>query len=349
MPGQDFIDDKLTPTQWMRAAIHESYHRVQSQMKKRQMDSSQIISADDDEHSNKEQGNDLSVTEEPRPNHMNWLDGRVVLFISDSIDRYNIQWFCSEFRDRHADPEAKFQEGKASHSVAACVVPSLNLTLLHWHLAGMTTYMPKWWWDSQNINDVPFEQRWNNTWNETFDALTSVNGKGPDLVIWQSNVWDRKNWLGTAKEHYGEKSQMAKYERPLVWDEVRFYAARVKKLLRFLRERLGEDVPMMLRTVTLDKQNMAKDVQTYEMDRINRVVGERFGVEPFEWGKIIAGHADLYRDSLHPGHGASSWLWSDMMLEYLARAVGAGTRGGARPEREPYFDGWDACHDQLMR
>lgn len=285
---------------------------------------------------------------EPKDPKLSWVDGRVVLLISDSVDRYNTQWFCNEFKERRYDEKATFHEAGKAHSTALCTVPSMNFTIVHWHLAGMTTYMPSWWWDSINIADVPFENRWDNVWNYTFNEIVSINGKGPDLVIWQSTVWDRKNWLGVAKEHYGEDHHMAQFTRQLVWDEIRFYAARVKTLIQMLQERLGKDVPMMLRTMTLDQKSMHKDIQPYDMDRINRVVGEKYGIEPFEWGRIIAGQSDLYRDSLHPGKGSSSWLWGTMVLEYLARAVGAGTDGGAREERARYFSGWNECHDELV-
>ncbi|KAF2100132.1 hypothetical protein NA57DRAFT_75632 [Rhizodiscina lignyota] len=246
-PEDSFLNHPFTPTQWMNLAIEESRSRTSG------------FAKDD---------------------RLSWLEGRVVLFLSDSVDRYNIEWFCDEFRKRANDTKAKFA------------------------------------------------------------VLTLSSGK--------PSVWDRKNWLGVAKEHYGVNSSMATFARQLVWDEIRFYAARAEKLIRFLQEKLGKDVPMMLRTITLDRDKMAKDVQPYDMDKLNRLIGEKHGIEVFEWGKIIAGHADLYKDNLHPGHGAASWLWSNMVLEYLARAVGAGTEGGARREREPYFDGWQMCHKQNM-
>lgn len=152
-----------------------------------------------------------------------------------------------------------------------------------------------------------------------------------------------------AKNHYGAEHPMGTIQRHIVWDELRFYTARVKTLLRLLKEKVGSDIPMLLRTSTLDRQKMANDNMSYDLDRINRALGEKLGIEPFEWGRLIAGNPKLYRDSMHPGKGPASWLWGTMLLEYLARAVGAGTEGGAREERAPYFDGWDVCHKELTQ
>lgn len=135
--------------------------------------------------------------------------------------------------------------------------------------------------------------------------------------------------------------------RHVLWDELLWYSARLKKLLRLVQNKFGKDVPMMLRTTTLDRDSMSKDNMPYDLDRVNRAISEKMGIEPFEWARMIAGNPSLYRDTLHPGKGPASWLWGTMLLEYLARAVGAGTAGGAREERAPYYDGWDVCHKEL--
>lgn len=311
-PDDDTLDHYLTPQQWMNTAIEEATRRNQGLSK----------------HGK---------------GQLSWLQDRFVLFISDSIDRYNVQHFCGEFSKR-AGEKTKFRDGKLPHTTSSCFIPSFNLTLLHWHLAGMPTYSPKWFPSKYKI--VPFEQRWEDLWIKTLDTVNKTDHR-PDLIIWQSALWDNKNFKLFAVENYGINSTMAKWTRRSVWDEIQFYTARAQKLMRFIREIYG-DVPMMLRTVTLNRSRMSKDVQSYVLDGINRAVAEKFDVEVFEWAKIIAGHGNLYQDELHPGKGPSSWLWANMLLEYLARAVGAGTKGGAPKKRAPFFDGWDRCHAHLV-
>lgn len=286
--------------------------------------------------------------DKPFRGRMSWMRGRVVLLVSDSIDRYMTQFFCEEMNVRAGDKGAKLKNGPRAHSWAECVVPSLNFTIVHWHMPGMLPYTPDWWYDRVNIPVVPFEERWDNPWNSTLDDITSISGHGPDLIIWQSGLWDRKSMPFMVKAHYGDETPLAAWTRPLFFEEVRFYAARAKQLVRFLKRKFGADVPMMLRTTTVDRKSMAKDVQTLAMDNAARAVAEHHGVEPFEWGKLVVGHPELYRDDMHLGQGPASWLWANMLLEYLARAVGAGSKGGGSKARAPYFDGWDKCARQLV-
>lgn len=48
---------------------------------------------------------------------------------------------------------------------------------------------------------------------------------------------------------------------------------------------------------------------------------ERLGLEVFEWGRLITGEAHEYIDDQHFRSGKTSWLFAQMILYYLHRAV----------------------------
>ena len=85
------------------------------------------------------------------------------------------------------------------------------------------------------------------------------------------------------------------------------------------------------------------DAMLIELNRLGRAVAENAGHEVFEWGRIMSGFAQYYKDNTHLDKGPASWLRGNMLLEYLARIAGIGDEDGS-----PYFDGWNACHDRLV-
>lgn len=197
----------------------------------------------------------------------------------------------------------------------------------------------------KDMKDIAFEERWESMWRPTLD--THVRGKEgrPDLVLWQNGLWDQRAVWEAGEAHFAaNESVMGLRERQLVWDEVRFVASRMQTFVRKLHEEFGEDVPAMWRAVTVHADSNATDANIYELDRIGRAVGQRNGHEVFEWGRLLTAMSMLYRDRTHVGKGPGSWLWGNMVLEYLARSAGVKDR-----ERSPYFDGWGACHKELAK
>lgn len=265
---------------------------------------------------------------------LSWLWGRRVLLIGDSIDRFMIEYFCQEMGYKFSYPQV--------HKNSICEIPSFNMTLVHWHLAGTPTYKAKWWWDSP-MKIVPFEERWEKEWAPTLSThVRGLDGRKPDLVMWQIGQWDKHNLFSMAESHFNESDFMRKDERPLVWQEIRFLAARYKKFISLIHNEFGSDVPAMFRALTADRSTDKSEMQLFEMDRLERAVAEWSGLEIFEWGRILTAFTGVYRDMRHVGKGPGSWLWGNMVLEYLARSAGVGDES-----RAPYFNGWQACHDEL--
>lgn len=264
---------------------------------------------------------------------LGWLWGRRLLIFGDSVDRYMIQFFCEEFGYTMQQP--------GPHRTATCEVLSLNLTLIHWHFAGSWTYRPDWWW-MDDMKEIPFEERWPKLWAPMLD--TTVRGRNgmPDLILWNNGLWDQRALWEAAEAHHKPDSILGRRERQLAWQEVRFIAARIQKFVQRIHEEFP-GVPTMFRATTIHRDSNARDANTLELDRVSRAVAERAGHEIFEWGRLMSAFSMLYKDNTHIGKGAGSWLWSDMILESLARAAHVGNSA-----RAPYFDGWDACHSRLI-
>lgn len=316
-PEWQFLELASTPKEWMKLAIAEHDRRTKSLEVEAQKQKAQDFLGVKDDGS------------------MGWLWGRRLLIIGDSVDRYMMQFFCEEFGRQMSQPKP--------HTTALCEIPSLNFTLIHWHFPGSFTYKPDWWW-MKDMKEIAFEERWKSMWAPMLD--THVRGKDgrPDLVLWQNGLWDQRALWEAGEAHFnGSDNVMGTRERQLVWDEVRFVASRMQKLAEKINGEFGADVPAMFRAITIHRDSNATDANLYELDRIGRAVGERNGHEVFEWGRIVTAMSMLYRDKTHTDKGPGSWLWGNMALEYLAR--GAGIRD---PERSPYFNGWGACHKQLV-
>lgn len=328
LPDDAILDSPLTPTEWMAVAVAEDHRRHLSRPKH----APGTTAAD---FISQRHGGSLA-----------WLWGRVVLLIGDSVDRTMLEHFCSEFR------ASVFAPGDA-HTYSSCAVPAFNLTLLQWHADGLLARRFEPYWDPLSTW-VAFEDRWTHVWNGSLAQSVGGNGRGPDLLLWQSALWDQRNFAELAKVRYGESSEGAEMSRAMSWAELRHYGARAAAVLAFLREKFGSEMPFMLRAATIHRDTPGMDMMVYDADRLQRALAERFGMEVFEWGRIVAGHTGLYHDYHHLGKGAASWLWGTMVLEYLARVAGVGAMrrgvvGGIVPdERARYFQGWKACHDELI-
>lgn len=328
LPEPEFLNGPLAPMPWMNLAIEEDRRRHLSRPKHAPgLTTSDFFS--------QRHGGDFG-----------WLWGRVVLLMSDSIDREMITHFCEEFGG------GVFEE-PAKHTTSWCTVPAFNLTLLHWHSDGLLRRRFEPYWDPFS-KWVSWEDRFEHVWNSSFERMVGVNGKGPDLVLWQSALWDQRNFAELGKLQFGEQHHMADMGRQMVWEELRHYGARARGFLEFLRKEFGREMPLMLRAGTIHRDTPARDLMVYDADRLERALAEQFGLEIFEWGRLVAGQTGMYQDYHHLGRGPASWLWGTMLLEYLARIANVGmSRRGVKSsivpgERERYFQGWMACHKELI-
>ncbi|EWZ45756.1 hypothetical protein FOZG_05984 [Fusarium oxysporum Fo47] len=313
-PEDEFVELASTPRQWLAEAIAESTRRKKA------------INANGETSVQ-------AFAEMKDGGGFGWLWGRRIILFSDSVDRFMMQFFCGEFKRGMKQPKP--------HTIASCDIPEFNLTFHHWHFAGSMTYRPDWWW-MDDMEEISLEERWDKYWTPLHDQVRGPNGH-PDLILWQNGLWDQRAfWEAGEANHEKDVYPMGTRVRQLVWQEIRFVAARIRTFVERIHTEFG-DAPVMFRAMTMHRESDARDASIYDLERLARATAEKAGHEVFEWGRLISSLSMLYKDQTHPGKGPASWLWGNMVLEYLARAGGAGDE-----KRKPYFEGWDKCHDKLV-
>ncbi|KAF4981036.1 hypothetical protein FZEAL_3088 [Fusarium zealandicum] len=321
-PEPEFLNLKSNPSQWMQKAVRENRRRIGAMNLSSDIQKPETF---------------LSMKDDAG---LGWLWGRRVVMFSDSVERYMTQFFCEEF-----EGVAKFPitHVSARQAKVICDVPAFNLTLVYLHSPGSFTYKPNWWW-IKPMEYVAWEERWDKHWRPHEEPIQGPNGR-PDLILWQNGLWDQRAFAEGGKANHGPKHVMAKMERQIQWQEVRFVAGRIKKIAQRLNDEFGAGAPIMFRSLTTHRTGGMKNTILLDLDRLGRAVAEEAGHEIFEWARIITLFSHLFQDEIHPAKGPASWLWGNMVLEYLARSAGAQVGGESRA---PYFDGWDACHPELL-
>ncbi|KAM0554622.1 hypothetical protein ACHAO7_003761 [Fusarium culmorum] len=318
---QEFLEGHEIPKQWMQIAVAEHKRRLKA------LDNPHATV--DDYASMKDQGG------------LGWLWGRRVVEFGDSVDRYEAKYTCREFDIEMYFPKVhpieKFPKG-------ICEIPTFNLTFVVFHSAGGFTYRPDWFWYKE-MRIIPFEERWKTVWKPHEAPIQGPNGR-PDLLLWQNGLWDQRGFQVGGKKHHEPNTTVGLWSRKLVWEELNFFTSRLRTYVQMLVDEFP-GTPMMFRTLTYHQHTGMSDAMMPEMDRVGRAMAAKYGHEVFEWARIIQLLGKHWADRTHPAEGAMSWLWGNMVLEYLARASGVGTNAGGE-KRYPYFEGWDACHEECL-
>ncbi|KAF5701567.1 hypothetical protein FGLOB1_10120 [Fusarium globosum] len=316
-----FFKGSDIPIEWMKLAVKEN--------KRRQEAMAHITNATSEDYHRMR--NDAEF---------DWLWGRRVVSFGDSVDRRAARYVCHEFGHDMVFPKLHEIE---QWPMGVCHIPAFNLTFTAFHSAGGFTYRPEWFWYKQ-MRIIPFERRWEELWQPHERDIRGPNGR-PDLILWQNGLWDQRGFqVGGQKLHEGQNVTLNARHRKMVWDELHFFLARTKKYAEMLIREFP-DTPMMWRSLTYHQKTGSGDIMVVEMDRLGRALAEQYGHEVFEWGRIISLMGNWYEDGTHPGEGALSWLWGNMILEYLARSAKSKLGGDYR---FPYFDGWERCHEELV-
>ncbi|KAK9358119.1 hypothetical protein V1504DRAFT_397591 [Lipomyces starkeyi] len=287
-----------------------------------------------------------------------WVHNRRVLLLSDSVDRYMTEYMCEELHGVFAHGPAGFQ------TTASCHIVYLNFTIMHWHVSSTYTSLPPWWWTGRT-KIVAFEERLDEYFEPTVRQIIGKNGQSPDVVILQSGLWDQSVFALAYNQmlvDQGKAKQLSKtmdLMRSLNWEEMNFYMHRIARIVELVRMRFGHDVPFLYRSMT-HLANGSATMSIYDMERGARFVCQQLSVEYMEFGSLISGHYDMYRDKVHLQDGPLSALWGNMVMWYLFRTQGGlEYRGDIQrmPPKSITTDSynhsigkaWKECHDVYMQ
>ncbi|KAK9479738.1 hypothetical protein V1514DRAFT_327281 [Lipomyces japonicus] len=274
-----------------------------------------------------------------------WLRNSRVLLLSDSVDRYESGFVCFRFGGWLTISKHGYQ------TTADCTLKYWNATFMNWHLASLSTIRPEWWW-MKDMKVVPFEQRWDAYYKETIKDIVGMNGIGPDLIIVNSALWDL-SYFATGRKARGKTKEL-EFGRPLNWRELRFYMQRLRAVLNRMRTEFGDNVPMLFRGVTSRNDDPMR-AGALNLDLASRFVCRDFGIEIMEFGRLIQGYTNFYKDDVHFALGPASVLWSNMVFWHLFRA-----RGGIEvkgeilklPSKTDEYvtpqDAWKKCHSKFI-
>ncbi|KAJ8100069.1 hypothetical protein POJ06DRAFT_123093 [Lipomyces tetrasporus] len=289
-----------------------------------------------------------------------WVRDRRILLIADSVDRYMAIYMCNKLNGQFELGPAGFQ------TTAFCVIDHMNITITHWHVSSTYTSLPPWWWmKSTKTKYVAIEERWQEYYLPTVNQTIGKNGRSPDLVILQSGLWDQTMFAYAHNQlllDQGKTKQFADkldFMRPLNWEELNFYMHRISKFIGLIREQFGRDVPLVYRSMT-HKSNGSETMGIHDLERAARFVCKELDVEYMEFGSLVAGHYDWYRDQVHLEDGPLSALWGNIVMWYLFRTQGGNEFKGAIQRMPPkgsfgsqthdltIAEAWKECHDVFM-
>ncbi|KAK9235561.1 hypothetical protein V1525DRAFT_409596 [Lipomyces kononenkoae] len=272
-----------------------------------------------------------------------WLRNRRVLIVSDSVDRYQSEYICNRLG------LGLTHSKKGRQTAAWCHIPAWNLTLMNWHIASVSPTRPSWWW-IEEMAVVSVEERWTEYYLPTLSDTIGMNGKSPDLILFHTGLWDHTYFIKGPEA----RGQNATWSRSLNWRELRFYMQRLRMVITMLRTQFGDDVPIMCRSVTL-KKSLFSNVSILNLDRAARFVCNELDIEIMEFGEIITGYFEFYKDMVHIDRGPLSVLWANMIFFNLFRTQGGvEVRGELRkiPSNSTKVvnaaEGWNTCHNYFM-
>lgn len=147
----------------------------------------------------------------------------------------------------------------------------------------------------------------------------------PDLVVASSLFWDEKflderGRAGAATTGGVDRGSAHGFW----WNELAWFRGRVRALVGLVRD-LWPHTPVMFRTRQL--RAAADDfhlLTIFQLDQGLRALGRELGVKLFTWGDKLEGYNVYYDHDQHFAKGPNTYLFGDMLLFYLRRAVTPG-------------------------
>jgi len=238
---------------------------------------------------------------------------KLVTFIGSSHDRNNVEQWCYDVSGRY--------ESWGGHAGGLCHLEWLNLTVANWFLYGMVDNESYDWFRAGDGRPITFEQRIEKI------MVPEMKRRGhsgvPDLVVMSSLFWDEDLlWSHAWRLELSSKKHP---EYGFTYREIQWHRSRFHELINLVRGMWGQDVPLMFRTRQHRLYNHDGGVlKIFQFDQSCRALAKEVGVRLFTWGGKMEGWTRYYDGDQHFPEGPSTYIFGDMMMFYLYRAINPG-------------------------
>ena len=90
---------------------------------------------------------------------------------------------------------------------------------------------------------------------------------------------------------YGEEHRDRQKARGFLWGEIAWHRSRLREMITFVREKYGQDLPMMFRTRHI-RAKMGADqlLHVAQLDQSGRAASRDMGIRLFTWGEKLEGY-----------------------------------------------------------
>ncbi|KIO26215.1 hypothetical protein M407DRAFT_243785 [Tulasnella calospora MUT 4182] len=151
--------------------------------------------------------------------------------------------------------------------------------------------------------------------------MREENLGNPDLIIETSLFWD-DNFFHKRADHYNRTH----LDSPFTYTELVWHRSRVHAMIHYTRQLYGPKIPIMFRTRHFRFDNNWNHIlRLFQLDQSVRAIAAELGIKLFTWGGKLEGHTnEFYDGDQHFKKGPVTWLFGDMMLFYLKRAITPG-------------------------
>lgn len=176
-------------------------------------------------------------------------------------------------------------------------------------------------WPHHEEHPFPFEMRFEQIMIPQMTKL-GYEKRVPDLVLASSLFWDEK--FLDERGRGASKTVDRGSAHGFWWNELAWFRGRVRLLVRRVRE-IWPKTPVMFRTRQLRANADDFHLLTiFQLDQGLRALGKELGVKLFTWGDKLEGYNVYYDNDQHFAKGPNTYLFGDMLLFYLRRAVTPG-------------------------
>ncbi|KAL7413590.1 hypothetical protein BDY24DRAFT_388999 [Mrakia frigida] len=249
-----------------------------------------------------------------------WGVNKTILGIGDSLMRNNVMFFTKHIAPGDIQRQfVPFQDEQGSkwkdiNQAGVVDVPVVDLKMVNLFHQGMIESPVVGFFDNQS-EPQPFEEKLANVFLPSWNDPKGLNGRVPDLIIFESLSWDLVLLANLARD-----SGDTRYEgRPLDDVEIAFTRGRIVEVLGLLR-RTFPTSKIILQTPHIGAKSanhVFSPIRKFQQAQTMHSISLETGVELFDWGRLVSSLSNEMQDGLHFLPGAATWIWGEMVLYYL--------------------------------